>query len=101
MDLAYTPEQEAFRKEARAWLEELSKLALEDGNVSRRELRFLQRAAKTLHIPPRDFRKYFAAVHRDLYRNAKSAKRRWAPQPSPYAEEGVPIQRAFRHSSRD
>jgi len=89
----------ADKAEGRAWLEELCKLALEDGNISKRELRFLQRAAHKLGIPQSEYKSFMRSVHVDLYRQSKSAKRRWAAETR--ADKEPPAERAWRDPKRN
>jgi uncharacterized tellurite resistance protein B-like protein len=71
------PEDDAT---ARVWVKELIKLSMEDGLVSRKELRFLQRTARTLGIPAHEYKGVLRSVHNDLYRHSVDAHRRYGKQ---------------------
>jgi hypothetical protein len=76
---------------ARAWLEQLTTLSLEDGKVSRRELRFLQRAAHTLGIPKAEHRALLRSVLQAYFQESKTAQRRWKTLAKQERTTGIPL----------
>jgi len=63
------------KEQALAWIEELTAVAMEDGTVSRKEMKFLQRSAQRLGIPAKDYNRTVNSVHTSVYRESRAAKR--------------------------
>jgi uncharacterized tellurite resistance protein B-like protein len=96
MDDYPLPEDDAT---ARAWIEQLIEVSLEDGRVSRKELRFLQHASRAMGISVREYRRVLRSIHTDLYKHSKTAQRRLASEAHHQGEP--PAERASSNPSKD